>query len=67
LQYVSFHKEETGASSLKILNEQMPVTIDQINKVLDLIIDGDKGCWFFSADGMIFKSEDLSGKHQSVS
>jgi len=44
----------------------MPVSIHQVNKVLDLMIDGDMGCWFFSADGMIFKSEDLSGKHQRV-
>jgi len=66
LQYVSFHKEEPAESSLKIVIEQMPVSIHQVNKVLDLMIDGDMGCWFFSADGMIFKSEDLSGKHQRV-
>lgn len=66
LQYVHFQKEEPAGSSLKIVIEQMPANIHQVNKVLDLMIDGDRGCWFFSADGMIFKSEDLSGKHHSV-
>ena len=37
--------------------------IHQVNKVLDLMIDGEQGCWIFSADEMIFKTEDLSGKH----
>jgi len=66
LQYVSFHTEEPAGSSLKIVIEQMPANIHQINKVLDLLIDGDVGCWYFSADGMIFKTEDLSGKHHRV-
>ena len=66
LQYVSFQKEEPGESYLKVIIEQMPATVHQVNKVLDLMIDGDRGCWFFSADGMIFKSEDLSGKHHRV-
>lgn len=66
MQYVHFQKEEPAGSSLKIVIEQMPVNIHQVNKVLDLMIDGDRGCWYFSADGMIFKSEDLSGKHHSV-
>jgi dTDP-4-dehydrorhamnose reductase len=66
LRYVSFCKEEQGVGCLKIVIEQMPVTIHQVNKILDLMIDGDEGCWFCSADGMIFKSEDLSGKHHRV-
>jgi hypothetical protein len=63
LQYVTFCEEELTERCLKIIIEQKPVSIHQINKVLDLMIDGDEGCWVFSADDMIFKTEDLSGKH----
>jgi hypothetical protein len=66
LRYVSFCDEDPGLPSLKIVIEQMPATIHQVNKILDLMIDGDKGCWFFSAEGMVFHSEDLSGKHHRV-
>ena len=66
LQYVSFCNEELNEPCLKIVIERKPVTIHQVNKALDLMIDGDEGCWIFSADEMIFKSEDLSGKHHVV-
>jgi dTDP-4-dehydrorhamnose reductase len=66
LQYISFCNEELGELCLKIVIEQLPITIHQINKVLDLMIDGEEGCWIFSADEMIFKSEDLSGKYLIV-
>jgi dTDP-4-dehydrorhamnose reductase len=66
LQYVSFCNEALGELCLKIVVEQMPLTIHQVNKVLDLMIDGDEGCWVFSSDEMIFKSEDLSGKYHIV-
>ena len=66
LQYVSFCNEESGRLCLNIVNEQMFMTIHQANKVLDLMIDGDEGFWIFSADGIIFKSEDLYRKHHKV-
>ena len=66
LQYVSFCKEELDERCLKIVIERLPVTIHQINKVLDLMIDEEEGCWIFSTDEMIFKSEDLSGKYLIV-
>jgi dTDP-4-dehydrorhamnose reductase len=66
LQYVSFCNEELGELYLKIVIEQTPLTIPQVNKVLDLMIDGEEGCWVFSSDEMIFKSEDLFGKYHIV-
>ncbi|HEX3767379.1 MAG TPA: family 1 glycosylhydrolase [Puia sp.] len=66
LRYVSCCNEDPDIQCLKIIIEQMPVTIHQVNKILDLMIDGDDGRWYFSADGMIFKSQDLSGKHHKV-
>lgn len=56
--YVSFAKEDASGSMLKIVVQQMPMTIHQINKVLDLMIDGDLGCWVFCSDETIFKMED---------
>jgi dTDP-4-dehydrorhamnose reductase len=61
LQYVSFCKEEPDQSCLNIVVEKMPFTIHQVNKVLDLMIDGDKGRWVFTSDGIVFKMEDLMG------
>ena len=63
MQYVSFCNEESGELYLKIIVERMPVTIHQVNKMLDLLIDGEEGSWVFSTDEMVFKTEDLSGKH----
>jgi len=57
VQNVSICNEEPDQSDLHIVIEQMPVTIHQVNKILDLMIDGDEGCWVFSSDGMVFKTE----------
>jgi len=66
LRYVSFCNEELDELCLNIVIEQLPITIHQVNKVLDLLIDGDEGCWIFSTDEMVFKMEDFSGKHSIV-
>jgi hypothetical protein len=58
--YVSFNSEEAGDGHLTIIIERMPMNVHQINKVLDLMIDGDHGCWVFGADGGIFKSQVLA-------
>ncbi len=60
-----FLTKEPGELYLRIVIERMPVTIHQVNKVLDLMIDGEYGSWIFSADEMVFKTEDLSGKHHN--
>jgi len=66
LQYVSFCDEKMGELYLRVVIERMPVTIHQTNKVLDLMIDGEEGCWIFSSDEMIFKTEGSSGKHHII-
>ncbi|HLA59742.1 MAG TPA: family 1 glycosylhydrolase, partial [Puia sp.] len=66
LKYVSFSNEDSGELCLKIIIERMPATIHQVNKILDLMIDGEEGCWVFSADEIVFKTGDLSGKHSIV-
>jgi dTDP-4-dehydrorhamnose reductase len=57
LQYVTFAGADTDDSCLKIIVQQPPMTIHQINKVLDLMIDGDEGCWVFCSDETVFKME----------
>jgi dTDP-4-dehydrorhamnose reductase len=59
-QYATFSRESTERSCLKIVVERMP-TIHQINRVLDLMIDGDEGCWIFSSDKTTFKTGNMSG------
>ena len=59
IQYATFSREAMATSSLKIVTEQMP-NIHQVSKVLDLLIDGDKGCWVFSSDDTIFKTGNAS-------
>jgi dTDP-4-dehydrorhamnose reductase len=62
-QYVSFCMEEPFHSGLKIVVEQHPLSTHQVNKVLDLMIDGDEGCWIFGPGEMSFKFESVVGKH----
>jgi dTDP-4-dehydrorhamnose reductase len=57
VQYVSFLNDDPCGSSLKIIVQQMPVSIHQINKVIDLMIDGDQGCWILCSDETTFKME----------
>ena len=63
-QYITFHQKESNKSCLRIIAEQMPMNFHQVNKVLDLVIDGDTGCWIFGLDQMFFKSEIIRRVHQ---
>ncbi len=56
IQYVAFCNEGHLADGLQIIADQEKITIHQINKVLDLMIDGDQGCWLFDAGEIIFKT-----------
>ena len=60
--YVTFNNQEEDEHCLKIIVEQMPMNIHQINKVLDLMIDGDYGCWIFGAEEIMFRSTYLQQK-----
>lgn len=51
LRYVTFNRGEAGACGLKVVANRMPMSIHQINRVLDLMIDGDEGCCVFGAEG----------------
>jgi dTDP-4-dehydrorhamnose reductase len=57
--YVTFNSAETADHCLKIVVEQLPMGIHQINRVLDLMIDGDQGCWIFGVDKVTFGAADL--------
>ena len=59
LQYVTFNSGETGDGCLRIVVEQMPMSIHQINRVLDLMIDGDQGCWIVGPGKVTLKTEHL--------
>lgn len=59
IHYITFNKEKPGPKDLNIFIEKTSVSIHQINKLLDLMIDGDKGTWFFGSDGVNFKTDDL--------
>jgi dTDP-4-dehydrorhamnose reductase len=49
LSYVNFWREQHFHSGLNVIIEH-PHTIHQVNKVLDLMIDGEEGTWIFSPD-----------------
>jgi dTDP-4-dehydrorhamnose reductase len=66
IQYVSFCHEEVSKRSLSIIIEKMPASIHQVNKVLDLMIDGDEGYWIFSSDNIVFKTRDLIHTYSMV-
>ncbi len=62
-QYISFDSDETDPTFLRIIADKMPLSVHQINKVLDLVIDGDTGCWIFNSDEIIFKTEEVFHVH----
>ena len=60
IQCVSFAGGKAVDYGLKIITQQWPMTIHQVNKILDLMIDGDQGQWVFCSDETVFKMENQS-------
>jgi dTDP-4-dehydrorhamnose reductase len=56
-QFVSFTSGDPADSYLRILIQQTDFTVYQMNKLLDLIIDGESGCWAFRSGELIFRTE----------
>jgi len=59
IQYVDFSGEEIEDGSLNICVEDLPMTIHQVHKVLDLLIDEETGLWVFDSRKTSFKSPEL--------
>ncbi|HEY2349465.1 MAG TPA: family 1 glycosylhydrolase [Puia sp.] len=53
---VNFRGGSHHSTCLTIGWAQRPLTIHQVNKILDLLIDGETGFWIFDSGGIIFKS-----------
>jgi hypothetical protein len=59
-QFVSFTSGDPADSYLRILIQQTDFTIYQMNRLLDLIIDGESGCWALRSGELIFRTENKS-------
>jgi hypothetical protein len=56
ISQVHFREGDNHLNALVIGWAQWPLTIHQVNRVLDLLIDGESGLWIFDSGGIIFKS-----------
>ena len=59
IQYVTFSSSQDPGYGLQVIVDRKHMTIHQINKVLDLMIDGDKGCWVFDSGEITYKTDDF--------
>jgi hypothetical protein len=59
IQYVTFCDEGDLSTGLCIHTGGEKISIHQINKVLDLMIDGDQESWAFEAGSVTLKTENL--------
>ncbi len=59
IQYVTFSSSQDPGYGLQVIADRKHMTIHQINKVLDLMIDGDQGYWVFDSGEIIYKADDF--------
>ena len=55
--YVKFDLAHADRICVNICVQHRQLTIHQINKILDLLIDGEEGAWIFGSNDLIFKSD----------
>ena len=61
LSYVCFSGEESQGHCLQIILEERALSIHQVNRILDLLIDGERGCWIFGPGQIVVKRKSLMG------